>query len=307
MRSAFIQTLFELAAHDSRIALLTADMGYSVFEKFEAAYPERFVNVGIAESNMIGLAAGMALSGFKVFAYSIVPFATMRCFEQIRVDICYQNLPVTVVGVGGGLAYGSAGGTHQSLEDVALMRALPGMAVSSPGDPAEARLLTRFAAAHDGPMYIRLGKNGENLVHANLDTLTHGRAITMREGRDLTMAATGTMLETALQVADLLKSSGIEARVLSFPFLKPMDRHALESAVDETGLIVSLEEHSVIGGLGSAICELVAEMGRGRVKRVGLADAFVKDIGSQKYLRSCGGLAPEQVRDTILAALATKR
>lgn len=308
MRTAFLKAMLELAQADPKLFLLTGDMGFSVFEPFEAAYPGRFLNLGIAEANMAGVAAGLAMSGMNVFMYSIVPFATMRCFEQIRVDICYQDLPVTVVGVGGGLSYGPAGGSHQSVEDVSIMRSLPGMSVAVPGDPREATLLTHLAAEHRGPLYLRLGKNGERPVNPDLARLPFGRAIRLREGRDVTILVSGALLENAVIASDLLEQEGFSVRLSSVPFVKPVDRAEVEAAARETKLLVTLEEHSLIGGLGSAVSEVVAELGLGvRVERVALPDAFVKEIGSQEYLRAALGLAPEQIRDRIRRALEAPR
>lgn len=306
MRTAFVNTVFELAKTDERLFLLTGDMGYSVFEKFEAAYPERYLNVGIAEANMAGIAAGLAMAGMNVYMYSIVPFATMRCFEQIRVDICYQNLPVTIVGVGGGLSYGPAGGSHQSIEDVAVMRALPGMSVVCPGDPTEARRLTELAATHAGPLYIRLGKNGERNVHDHLNSVSFGKTILLREGRDLTLMVSGGLLETAVAVCDRLEAEGLSVRLLSVPFVKPLDRDAVRAAAEETQFLFTLEEHTLIGGLGGAVSEVLAELGSGtRLERLALADAFVKDLGSQDYLRAKAGLDTDSIVQRIQALAGT--
>lgn len=304
MRTAFIKALMDLAQADPRLFLLTGDMGFSVFEPFEKAFPDRFHNLGIAESNMAGVAAGLAMSGMNVYMYSIVPFATMRCFEHLRVDVCYQNLPVTVVGVGAGLSYGPAGGSHQSLEDVSVMRSLPGMSVATPGDPLEATMLTRFAATHPGPLYIRLGKNGEKRVHAELAPLEFGRALRLRDGHDVTLMVSGALLENAALAAERLEARGVSVRLLSMPFVKPIDREAIEAAARETGLLVTVEEHSLIGGLGSAVSEVLAELGGApRLVRIALPDGFLKEIGSQEYLRSRTGLAVEQIEARILQAL----
>src|SRR5437879_9322206 len=196
MRTAFIQTLNELADRDPRVCLVVGDLGFSVIEEFATKPPDQFGNAGVAEQNMIGLAAGMALTGKIVFTYSIGNFGTLRCLEQIRNDVCYHRANVKVVAVGGGLAYGNLGVTHHASEDVAIMRALPNMTVVTPGDPVEARLATRAVVAHGGPCYLRRGKTGEPVVHAEEPAFELGRAITMREGSDLTLIASGGMLAT---------------------------------------------------------------------------------------------------------------
>src|SRR3954470_17523784 len=204
MRMSFIEALCEAAARDARVHLLTADLGYSVVEPFAAAFPRRFTNVGVAEQNLIGVAAGLALCGKCVFVYSIANFPTLRCLEQVRNDVCYHQADVKIVAVGGGLAYGPQGYTHHGVEDLAIMRALPGMTVVAPGDPIETRLATRALARQPGPAYLRLGKAREPAVHASPPRFRLGRAIRVRAGRDATLISTGTMLAAcATAAADL--------------------------------------------------------------------------------------------------------
>ncbi|HEY1011419.1 MAG TPA: transketolase C-terminal domain-containing protein, partial [Herpetosiphonaceae bacterium] len=230
MRTAFIETLCELAETDERIWLVCADLGYSVVERFRDRFPERFVNAGVAEQLMTGMAAGLALSGKIVFTYSIANFPVMRCLEQIRNDVCYHNLPVKIVAVGGGLAYGAAGYTHHGVEDLAVMRVLPNMTVVAPGDPTEARLATRALVDWPGPCYLRLGKAGEPRVHDAEPPFAVGRAIELRAGRDLALLSTGGMLATVVEAAAELARQGVEAAVISMPTLAPLDRAALERA-----------------------------------------------------------------------------
>ena len=208
MRTTFIETLMEVAAADERVWLLTGDLGYSVLEPFAARFPDRYLNVGVAEQNMTGIAAGLARSGKVVFTYSIANFPTFRCLEQIRVDVCYHGGDVKVVAVGGGFAYGAQGYTHHGIEDLAAMRSLPGMAVVAPGDPVETRLATRAIAARPGPCYLRLGKAREPVVHEGDPSFALGRAIAVREGRDLTLISTGGMLAGAIAAADSLRAEG---------------------------------------------------------------------------------------------------
>jgi transketolase len=306
VRTAFIETLNELAGRDRRVCLVVGDLGYSVIEEFAQKHPNQFVNAGVAEQNMIGLAAGMALSGKIVFTYSIGNFGTLRCLEQIRNDVCYHRANVKVVTVGGGLAYGNLGVTHHASEDVAIMRALPNMLVVAPGDPAEARLATTAVVAHDGPCYLRLGKAGEPAVHEHAPAFELGRALTVRDGSDLTMIASGGMLATADKVAAELTGKGLSVRLLSMHTVKPIDRAAVISAATGTRYVFTLEEHSVEGGLGGAVAEIMAELepGHAPLKRIGLRPEFNKTVGDQKYLKSLHGLDEDGVLKTIETLIA---
>ena len=301
MRTAFIRALTDLAGQDRRITLVTGDMGFGVVEKFAQAYPEQFVNAGVAEQNMTGVAVGMALTGRIAFTYSIGNFPTLRCVEQIRNDVCYHVANVKVVTVGGGFAYGGLGISHHATEDLAIMRALPNMVVVAPGDPIEAYAATRAVALRPGPSYLRLGRAGERAVHAAPLRFELGKAIIVREGGDLTLISTGGMLERAVRVADQLEADGIRVRVVSMHTLKPLDTEAVVRAAQETAAIVTLEEHSVIGGLGSAVAEVLAEaqVPRVRFRRLALPSAFAATVGSQDYLRDAYGLS----EDAILAEL----
>lgn len=287
MRTAFLQTLEELAAVDTRINFITGDLGFSVIEPFVKRFPMQFLNAGVAEQNMTGLAVGMALSGKIVFTYSIANFPTLRCLEQIRNDGCYHKANLKVVSVGGGLAYGALGSSHQATEDIAAMRALPGMTVIAPGDPLEAEHATRGVAALEGPCYLRLGKAGEPRVHTGPIDFQLGKAITVCEGKDVTIISTGGMLQPCFEAAKALMQTGLSVRLLSMHTIKPLDTQALLSAVRETSAILTVEEHSVIGGLGSAVAEWIAQASPRRVgfRIMGLPDEFCRTVGSQDYLR----------------------
>ena len=297
MRSAFFSTLLDLAGQDDRIYLIVGDLGFGVVEPFAQRFPDRFLNVGVAEQNMTGVAAGLALCGKIVFTYSIGNFATLRCLEQIRNDVCYHQVDVKIVAVGGGFAYGALGMTHHAIEDLAIMRTLPGMVVVAPGDPFEVEQATRAIVSQPGPCYLRLGRAGEPRIHGPSAVFKLGRAIRVREGRALTIISTGGLLETGLRAAELLSGVGIDARVVSMHTLKPIDEAEVVSAAAETGGIATLEEHSVIGGLGSAVAEILAESAgaRGRLKRFGVPSAFAPEVGSQEYLRAVYGLSPTAV------------
>ncbi|HEY1455009.1 MAG TPA: transketolase C-terminal domain-containing protein [Candidatus Dormibacteraeota bacterium] len=301
MRTAFIEALNELADEDERVCLIVGDLGYSVIEAFAQKHPNQFVNAGVSEQNMIGLAVGMALSGKVVFTYSIGNFATLRCLEQIRNDVCYHRANVKVVAVGGGLAYGNLGVTHHASEDVAIMRALPNMTVVAPGDPVEARLATRAVVEHDGPFYLRLGKAGEPVVHASVPDFALGRALMLRDGTGVTLIASGGMLATASKVATDLAAQDISVRLLSMHTVKPIDRDAVTRAATETRYIFTLEEHSIEGGLGGAVAEVVAELdpGHAPLKRIGLRPEFNKTVGDQAYLKALHGLDEASVMKTI--------
>jgi transketolase len=301
LRTAFIEALNDMADRDERVCLVVGDLGYSVIEAFAQKHPKQFVNAGVSEQNMIGLAAGMALTGKVVFTYSIGNFGTLRCLEQIRNDVCYHRANVKVVAVGGGLAYGNLGVTHHASEDVAIMRALPNMTVVAPGDPVEARLATRAVAAHDGPCYLRLGKAGEPVVHATEPDFELGRAIVLREGSDLTLIASGGMLATADAVAKSVGEQGLGVRLLSMHTVKPIDRQAIARAAAETRYVFTIEEHSVEGGLGGAVAEVMAELdpGHAPLKRIGLRPEFNKTVGDQNYLKSLHGLDEESVMKTV--------
>jgi transketolase len=292
MRTAFIETLCELAAEDDRIWLLTGDLGYSVLERFSARFPGRYVNVGVAEQNMTGIAAGLARCGKIPFTYSIANFPTLRCLEQIRNDVCYHEGNVKVVSVGGGYAYGPQGYTHHGVEDLGIMRTLPNMTVVAPGDPIEARLATRAVAGHVGPCYLRLGKANEPVVHdREPSSFGLGRALTVRPGRDVALISTGGMLQAAVASAARLAASGIDARVISMHTLKPLDADAVLQAARETGAVITVEEHSITGGLGSAVAEILAEAAapKPRFRRFGVPDRLNFAVGSQEYLRRSAG------------------
>lgn len=308
MRATFIKTLAALAEKDQNIVLLTGDLGFTVMEGFRDAFPAQFLNAGVAEQNMMGVAAGLAMSGKRVFVYSIVPFCTYRCLEHIRNDICYHNVPVCIVGIGGGYSYGHMGATHHALEDIAVMRSLPNMIVTCPGDPLETGALVRAIAAQTQPSYLRLAKTGEPVLHASPPDLRLGKACALRDGTDLSIIGTGNMLQTALESAELLKNQGIAARVLSMHTIKPIDADAILAAAKETSLIVTVEEHSCIGGLGSAVAEVLLRH-HCDVPFLPFAapDAFADRAGSQTYFRNMAGLFPGNITAKVQQFLHAHR
>ena len=286
LRTAFIDTLRELARIDDRIFLLTADMGYSVFETFRDEFPDRFLNTGIAEQNTIGIAAGLASRGKIVFVYSIIPFVTMRCFEQVRLDLAYNFMNVKLVGVGAGLTYGPLGSSHHALEDIAIMRSLPDMTVLCPGDPIETRELIKRSYEYEGPVYIRLGKNGEPKIHSDQTRIEIGKSITVLKGNDMALITTSNMLETGKRWVEEWKQDGINVSLISMPSLKPFDSSTVKSLIDKEIPIVTLEEHSVIGGLGSIISQVIATTGKPvKFQQIGINDKFSHVIGGHEFQR----------------------
>lgn len=308
MRGAFFRALMELAERDDRVFLLVGDLGFGVVEPFIQKFPGRFLNMGVAEQNMTGVAAGLAFTGKIVFTYSIANFPILRCLEQLRNDVCYHKANVKIVSIGGGFSYGALGASHHATEDLAIARALPEMTVIAPGDPVEAEAATLAIGAHNGPCYLRLGRAGEPVIHASNIPFQIGKAIRVRDGDDITLISTGAMLHTAVEVADALASREIHARVLSMHTLKPLDTEAIVAAAQDTRAIVTIEEHSICGGLGGAVAECLAELPDVKVpfKRLGLPPSFLLTTGKQSYLLEQCWLTPEKILaslDPLLEAI----
>jgi len=305
LRNAFIRSITEQAKVDDRIFLIVADLGYSVVEEFAEEFPDRFINAGIAEQNAMGLAAGLALSGKLPYFYGIIPFVIMRCFEQVRIDVAYMNTNVRIVGVGAGLSYGPAGTTHHAIEDIAIMRALPNMTICCPGDPIEARELIRRSFTYQGPIYFRLGKNGEPCIHSEGRQIEIGMAIKLTEGNDLALITTSNMLEQAKHWVDGWKADGISTTLLSVPTIKPLDISAIKGLVDMGMPVLTLEEHNVIGGLGTAVAEIIAESGKSvKFKRIGIPDQYSRFVGCQAFQRDKFGLSNFDAREFINLGLS---
>jgi transketolase len=304
MRTAFIRTLEDLASRDERIWLLCGDLGYSVLESFAERFGDRFLNVGIAEANMTGIAAGLALSGKIVFTYSIANFPTLRCLEQIRNDVCYHEANVKIVSVGGGFAYGAQGYTHHGVEDLGVLRLLPNMTVVAPADPVETRLATAAAAEWQGPCYLRLGKAGEAVLHERDPNFSFAHAILVRDGKDVTLISTGGVLGITLQAAKDLERDGASVRVVSMPVIAPADENAIRRALRETSGIVTVEEHGP-GGLGSVVADILAQYDvPGRLRMVRLNREAVAVAGTQDSLRSMQGVSVASIRKAACELLA---
>ncbi len=301
MRDAFIKTLTELAKKDKRIYLLTGDLGFSVFENFAKKFPQRFINCGVAEQNMMGVAAGLALSGKKPYVYSIIPFITLRCLEQIRNDICYQNLDVKIVGVGGGFSYGPLGTTHHALEDLGILRMLPNMTVLSPGDLIETEKLILESYRTKKPTYLRLCRGGEKNSHKKNDNIKIGKPFIFQKSGDGAVLVTGALLGTAKELVEELRDKGYNLKLISLFTLKPINGKALLRQLKGVKIVFTLEEHSVIGGLGSAVSEILSESGYcGLFRRIGIADKYSSETGSREYLNEKFGLSKNKIKETIL-------
>jgi len=301
MRSAFAQEITDLASSDDRVIVLSGDIGNQMFDDYQEKFPGRFINCGVAEANMVSMAAGLAICGMRPFIYTFAAFDVTRCFEQIRVDLCYQNLPVVIIGLGGGLTYAPLGPTHYICEDIALMRSLPNMTVVCPGDAVEVRCSIREAMKQKGPVYIRIDKKNEPVIHKEIPDFHIGKAITCMPGKDVCLITTGTLLFNALRARELLEGNNISARVVHFPTVKPLDLTTLSEVFYQFDTVVTLEEHSLIGGLGSAIAEWYADFSERRVKllRLGTRDEFLYTTINQNEARDYYSLSPEKIADAV--------
>lgn len=290
MRTAYLDTLYDLADKDKRVYALISDNGAIVYDKYRKDLAAQYLNLGISEANMLGVAAGMASCGKIPFAYTIGAFLAYRAFEFIRNDICLQKQNVKIVGTGVGQVYSALGPTHHSTEDMGGLRALPNLTIISPASPLEVRKATIAAYEYEGPVYLRLGTNKEAEIYDEDYSFKIGKGVTIREGEDVTLISTGSMVKDILEVADLLKKDGVQARVINIHTIKPIDREIILQAVEETGRIVVAEDHNIIGGLGSAVAEVIAESGRGVCfKRFGLND-FSKGYGTYAQVKEMNGI-----------------
>ena len=302
MRTTFIHTLTEMAREDEKIMCVIGDTGFSVFEEFEKEFGPRFVNVGIAEQNFVSFGAGLAAMGMKPYLYNVVSFMTLRATEQIMLDVCYQENPVVLVGVGGGFAYATAGPTHHALQDIAMMSAIPNMTVVCPGDPMEMEAVMRASKDYDKPLYIRIGRSVDPVVHQLPISFEIGKAIQMSDGKDGALFTTGVMLKDGVKVKQLLEKRGIYISLYSTPTIKPFDAETVLKCAAEGMPIFTLEEHSVIGGLGDAVARVLAEHMKDysvKFRKFGVSDAFASVTGTREYLNDLFGISPEKVAETI--------
>lgn len=288
MRDAFVRALMRQAKEDSRLVLITGDLGFGVLRPFWETYPEQFVNAGIAEQAMTGMAAGLSMTGRTVITYSIGNFPTLRCLEQIRNDCAYHHADVKIVCVGGGFVYGSLGMSHHATEDISTMRALPGVTVFAPGDPAEVEAVVPQMLSTPGTCYLRLGRGGEPLLHEKpVEGWSIPHALTLREGTDVAILSAGGILTQTVSAGKMLLEKGISAEIVSFPCVKPLDTEKIHELCGRFSHLVTVEEHTIVGGFGSAVCEAVAETGCAtRVHRIGMEDIYSTVVGTQQYLRT---------------------
>jgi len=305
MRNAFANQVTELAQRDDRVVLLSGDIGNRLFDDLKAKCPGRFFNCGVAEANMVGMAAGLAMSGLRPICYTITPFITYRCMEQIRIDVCYHHQPVIIVGTGAGLSYASLGATHHSCEEMGMLRLLPGLAVIAPADAMEVRGALKAALNQPNPVYIRIGKKGEPVIHKTEPDFQIGQAIVIREGGDVCLLSAGNMLPAALETADRLAQENLSAKVVSFHTIKPLDEAILANAFSKFKIVVTMEEHSVLGGLGGSVAEWLADhpSARARLLRCGTADEFLHETAEQEEARVHFGLTAAAMSARIRSAL----
>lgn len=306
MRSTFVNTLAELARKNEKVICVIGDTGFSVFEEFEKEFKERFINVGIAEQNFVSVGAGLAAMGMKPYIYNVVSFMTLRSMEEIVLDVCYQENPVVLVGVGGGHAYGPAGPTHHAYFDIAMMRMLPNMTVVCPADPIEMKAVMEASETFDGPMYIRIGRSVDPIVHQVPIKFQLGKGICMKDGTDGILFATGTMVKDAVCACDLLKDMGIDMALCSMHTIKPIDAALIQNCIERYPAIFTLEEHSMNGGLGTAVGDVILESGKKNsiiFQKFGFPDTFAPVTGSREYLNAYYGLDAHSIAFNIKEAL----
>ncbi len=287
MRDTFVRTLLEIAKRDKNVYIITGDLGFGVLKPFWTELPDQIINAGIAEQNMTSIAAGLAMQGKIVYTYSIGNFPTLRCIEQIRNDCAYHNANVKVVCVGGGFVYGSLGMSHHATEDIAMMRSLPDVTVLAPGDLVEAEAATKAIYETPGTCYLRLGRGGEKRIHEKLDDFTIGKAIEIQKGEKVAVFSTGAIFDEVNEACEELNVQGIKPTVYTFPTVKPIDKNVILECAKTHKAIVTVEEHNLSGGFGSAVAEVLAEADgvKAKLVRVALDDRYSCIVGSQKYLR----------------------
>ena len=309
MRERCLKTVYELALQDERIVFIGSDLGVGVLDDFKKNIPERFFMEGIAEQNLVGVAAGMAMNGHVVYLNTIATFLSRRCFEQIAVDLCLHNVNVRLIANGGGVVYAPLGPTHLAIEDIAICRSLPNMTVVAPADEVEMIRFVKASVDHQGPIYIRVAKGHDPIVTTDTGPFVIGKAVPMREGSDALVVTTGVTLQLGLAAADRLSATGVSATVLHFPTVKPLDLEALHTYAERATAIVTVEEHTVIGGLGSACAEYLAEtdllQGR-RFKRIGFNDVFPSVYGDQNNMMRTYGISTDRIVETVNALLAAR-
>ncbi len=305
MRETFVKTLIELAEKNPNVELLTADLGFGVLRPYNEKFPDRLTNVGIAEQSLIGVSAGLAKEGKTVFAYSIGNFPSLRCLEQIRNDCAYHELNVNIICVGTGFVYGALGMSHHATEDIAVMRALPGVCVFSPCDALEVECVTKAMAEYKGTCYMRLGRGGEMRIHDKINDFKIGKAIKVKDGKRAAIFLTGGIYDEVNSACEQLKAFGIEPSVYTFPTIKPIDKDVIEKCAKEHEVIVTVEEHNITGGFSGAVAEVMAELKdkKAFLVRIGLNDTYSSVVGSQKYLRDYYGINAKKIVESVRESL----
>ena len=306
MRVAFANEIESLSESDERIVLLSGDIGNRMFDAYKGKFPDRFYNCGVAEANMTGIAAGLALCGLRPVTYTITAFNTVRCLEQIRIDVCYQNLPVIIVGVGGGLSYSSLNATHHALEDIAFLRVIPNMTVICPGDAWEVRSAIRAALEIDGPVYIRLAKKNEPLIHKGIPNFTIGKGIIIRPGTDVCFLNAGSLLPFAVAASEALLEIGISVQVVSMHTVKPLDQTLLQDVFSKFSHVFTLEEHSKLGGFGGSVAEWLSDQinPKGQLMRIGTSDKFMYEAGEKEYAQEYFGITTEHIIEKVVQSMS---
>lgn len=296
MRDAFSKAIVDAAKADPKVLLLTGDHGYALFDEFRKTLPDQFINAGIAEQNMVGVAAGLAKAGFKPIVYGLAAFVPVRVLEQIKIDICYEKLPVILMGDGAGLVYSHLGTSHQSTEDIACTRAIPSLTIMSPADRFEMEATMTLAFKLQSPTYIRMGKSDRGDIHTAQISLARGQLIQVAPAsRKTAILATGSMVRTALELVE----QGVEAEVWSVPCIKPLDCEQLVQIAQRVDSIITIEEHSVIGGLGAAVAEEISSIRSIPICRIGIEDRFSNYCGNWNYLLTEHGLDVQSVKSKI--------
>jgi len=300
MRDAFFDELYSIACKDKQVMLLTADMGARSIDKFRKDFPTQFINMGISEQNMISVAVGLALSGKKVFVYSIIPFVTYRCYEQIKIDICGMNLPVTIIGIGAGFSYAGEGPTHYGTQDIALMRTLPQIKILNSSDGISAKKFAEISYKSNGPIYVRIDKEKVDSIHSEDEDFSRGFSI-FREGKDILLITTGIMLEKILEIADRIQQYSIRATIIDLYQIKPINKQLLE-IIGKSRETIVIEENNLSGGIGSAISEALNDENRNvRIKRFAIADVDCLETGSRENLHQFFGIDIDTIVDKIMS------
>lgn len=305
MRDTFVKALIDIAENDKNVILVTGDLGFGVLKSFWEQLPDQFINAGIAEQNMTSMAAGLALEGKTVFTYSIGNFPTLRCLEQIRNDCAYHHANVKIVCVGGGFSYGSLGMSHHATEDLAIMRALPGVTVFAPADLIETEKVTHAIYDSPGTCYLRLGRGGEKRIHAELSDFKIGQAIEIQKGKHVAIFSTGAIFDEVMLTKKLLEENSIFPSIYTFPTVKPIDAGCIHQCAHTHELIVTVEEHNIVGGFGSAVSEILIENRlKTRLLRIGIRDEYSSFVGSQQYLRTMMNIDAKSIVARILLEIS---